>query len=94
MGVYLETPEEPSNHIYFLILPIFKLFFFLFLVSACSVAVRESQQVRSCPGQRGMLLWEWLLPFPAAEAFTGTSELQQDVTGGGKGEGEVFWEDE
>lgn len=50
--------------------------------------------MRSCPGQRGMLLWEWLLPLPAAEAFTGRSELQQDVTGGGKGDEEVFWEDE
>lgn len=68
------------------------------LVSVCSaaLAVSKSQQVRSCPGQCGMLLWEqhFPLPLPSAQALPGRSELKQDVTGGGKGDAEVFWEDE
>lgn len=91
MGVYLETPEELSNHRFFLFSnPSFS---FLFLVGVYSVAVGKSQQVRSCPGQCG-ILWEGLLPLPATEALTGGSELQQDEPGGGKGNEEVFWEDE
>lgn len=60
MGVYLETPEELSNHRFFLFSN--PSFCFLFPVGVCSVAVGKSQQVRSCPGQCGVLPWEGLLP--------------------------------
>lgn len=37
---------------------------FLFLVSVCSVAVRKSQQVRSCPGSVGCSSGSSCCPFP------------------------------
>lgn len=73
MGVYIETPEELSNHRFSLFSN--PSFCPLFLVGVCGAAVGKCQQVRSCPGQCG------LLPLP----LTGGPELQQEVPGGGKG---------
>lgn len=85
MGVYLETPEELSNHRFFLFSnPSFS---FLFLVSVCSVAVGKSQQGRSCPGQRG-ILWEGLLR-PLQEGLS-CSKMSLEEGRGMK----MFWEDE